>query len=563
MEESAVSQLETLSSAVETESSRAIWEDTGKKDLESNTDIQRHFFRRFCYEDTDGPREVCSQLHTLCSQWLKPEEHTKAEMLDLVILEQFLAVLPPEMKRWVQECGAETSSQAVALAEGFLLSRAEERKREKPQMQDSFADESNEAEKSLSETVCVVQIGDGDYITVGYETWPSDSSTSFPDSLLRRDPAGPDQVTFEDVSVDFTEEERALLDPSQKALHQQIMEENLEIVSSLEEEELTCHQETNADDKAFKCLECGKSFWHKRYLIRHQSTHSGEKPFKCSECEKSFSQKAILIRHQATHTGEKPFICWECGKSFSQKSNLHVHQATHSGEKPFICSECGKSFCRKTHLVRHQATHTGEKPFTCSECGKSFSRKACLILHYGTHTGEKAYICSECGKSFSQKAHLIFHQSAHTGEKPFKCSECGKSFCRKSHFNRHQATHTGEKPFTCSVCGKSFTLKADLVRHQSTHTGEKPFVCLECGKRFSQRSHLVFHQGTHTGEKPYKCSECEKGFRRKADLLHHQSTHIEFQSENTPFSLSVNSHNEETIYMLGMWEELQSEDKPS
>ncbi|XP_015263397.1 PREDICTED: SCAN domain-containing protein 3-like [Gekko japonicus] len=81
----------------------------------------RQRFRHFCYREADGPRGTYGQLQELCRRWLKVERHSKEQILELLILERFLTILPPEIQRWVRDRGPETCFQAVALAEEFML----------------------------------------------------------------------------------------------------------------------------------------------------------------------------------------------------------------------------------------------------------------------------------------------------------------------------------------------------------------------------------------------------------------------------------------------------------
>ncbi|XP_077779106.1 zinc finger protein 174-like [Podarcis muralis] len=81
--------------------------------------MQHQHFRGFCYQEAEGPSGAYSRLQELCSQWLNMERHTKEQVLELLVLEQFLTVLTPEIQSKVRECSPETCSQ-VTLAEGFL-----------------------------------------------------------------------------------------------------------------------------------------------------------------------------------------------------------------------------------------------------------------------------------------------------------------------------------------------------------------------------------------------------------------------------------------------------------
>ncbi|XP_025051352.1 putative SCAN domain-containing protein SCAND2P isoform X4 [Alligator sinensis] len=89
-------------------------------------EARRQSFRSFCYQEAEGPREVCSRLQELCQRWLEPQHRSKEQILELVVLEQFLAILPREMQSWEWGCGVETCAEAVTLAEGFQLGQAEE-----------------------------------------------------------------------------------------------------------------------------------------------------------------------------------------------------------------------------------------------------------------------------------------------------------------------------------------------------------------------------------------------------------------------------------------------------
>ncbi|KAM7055519.1 zinc finger protein with KRAB and SCAN domains 8 isoform 4-T5 [Molossus nigricans] len=74
-------------------------------------------FRKLCYQETQGPREALIQLRALCHQWLRPDLNSKEQILEMLVLEQFLSILPTELQALVKEHQLESGEEVVTLLE--------------------------------------------------------------------------------------------------------------------------------------------------------------------------------------------------------------------------------------------------------------------------------------------------------------------------------------------------------------------------------------------------------------------------------------------------------------
>ncbi|XP_011787824.1 PREDICTED: zinc finger and SCAN domain-containing protein 5C isoform X1 [Colobus angolensis palliatus] len=444
-------------------------------------------FRMFTCPKESDPIQALRKLTELCHLWLRPDLHTKEQILDMLVMEQFMISMPQELQVLVMMNGVQSCKDL----EDLLRNHRRPKKwsvvnllGKEYLMQDSDV-EMAEAPASARDDPRDVS---SQWASSVKKTRPGEGQARRELQTLPRVPA-----LFRRQEEDFLLPETIVMKGDPKALSPKpTLEKDLE--EDREENPGVTSPEPQLPNRPTDLV----------------SAKEGKEPQKIASVENvdaDTPSACVVEREASTHSGNRGDAPNLRGPKRSKPDATSISQEEPQGEATPVGNResPGQAEINPVHppgpagLVSHPDGQGVKEllPFACEVCSKRFKYRGKLAVHKRSHTGERLFQCNLCGKRFMQRIGLQFHQRTHTGERPYTCDVCQKQFTQKSYLKCHRRSHTGEKPFECKDCKKVFTYKANLKEHQRTHSGEKPYKCPKCSRAFGRPATLRRHQKTH------------------------------------------------------------------
>ncbi|XP_037371540.1 LOW QUALITY PROTEIN: zinc finger protein 446 [Talpa occidentalis] len=393
----------------------------------------RQLFRGFRYRDAAGPREALARLRELCRRWLRPEARSKEQMLELLVLEQFLGALPPEIRAWVQGQRPGSPEEAAALVEGlgqdpgpllgWISTQVLRREVAAAQRTDTPHPSETEERPGAPEEAPPDTQGPGPAplgCSVKEEPDP-DAQEAAPSSPLATalspgghlGPQDPASSTFHPPRI---QEPWGLLNPTQKERYWDALLEEYGSVVSLG---LPPHPDAPAESApgALRAGPEGQSRLRAEAAGREGPPSSPEPPPRVPG-PGDWGGRAGPGPHGGA-ARSAPYTCEQCGRGFDWKAVFVIHQRSHAGGRGAGGPERPPPRPREPGPPRPpRRALAGPRGYACDECGRSFSWKSQLVIHRKGHAGQRRHCCGDCGRGFDWKSQLVVHRRSHRPEAP-------------------------------------------------------------------------------------------------------------------------------------------------